>query len=86
MTCSFTEVYDQIRFLQQFVVLDLSIDVHFQCTSCVYLKATTGGRLLEGGEVGIIWQDEVAGIHIPCAAKQLEADFGDNTKDGAGSS
>ena len=47
---------------------------------------TTVERLLEGGEVGIIWEDEVAGIHIPCAAKQLEGDFGDNTKDGAGSS
>ena len=46
----------------------------------------TGENLLEGGEVSIIWEDEVASIHISCPTKQLEGDFSDNTKDRAGSS
>ena len=59
----------------------------FQNRPHVYLfECTTGESLLEGGEVSIIWEDEVASIHIGCPAKQLEGDFGDNTKDCAGSS
>ncbi len=47
---------------------------------------TTGESLLKGGEVSVIWEDEVASIHISCPAKQLEGDFGDYTKDRASSS
>ena len=81
MTCSFLKTCDQMRCLLQFVLLQ-----PFPLHIAKAFQRTTGEGLLEGGEVSIVWKDEVAGIHITCPPKQLEGDFGDNTKDGASSS
>ena len=43
-------------------------------------QCTIEESLLKGGEVAIVWEDEVASIHIPCPPKQLEGAFRNNTE------